>query len=252
MYGCVPFMSIYTRIMRSASGNPSLASIALSNRLPRTQHKSSSEMRSLIGIWASTRTSMPCACASGILLLRIASAIALPDLIGVSNVLSSVSRPSDSRGARRGRRWRPTPSSSEGDYGSHAATCASDGTCSRPRGNACRPARADMPRWPCRPCLAHRTTSCLSFAFCPVQPGTAFRHPAGREPAMRSLVWSMIARFNGSYAPRGSGSVVPSVNCTDDLPTQRIRRRFTIIARPTRQNPSPSSASNSPSGRFTV
>ncbi|OKY81188.1 MAG: hypothetical protein BHV60_00135 [Bifidobacterium bifidum] len=62
----------------------------------------------------------------------------------------------------------------------------------------------------------------------------------------------MIVRFNGSYAPRGSGSVVPSVNCTDDLPTQRIRRRFTIIARPTWQNPSPSSASNSPSGRFTV
>ena len=44
---------------------------------------------------------------------------------------------------------------------------------------------------------------------------------------MRSLVWSMIVRFNGSYAPRGSGSVVPSVNCTDDLPTQRIRRRNT-------------------------
>ncbi len=69
---------------------------------------------------------------------------------------------------------------------------------------------------------------------------------------MRNHVWSMIARFNGSYALRGSGGVVPSVNCTDDLPTQRIHRRFTIIARPTRQNPSPSSASNSPSGRFTV
>ena len=48
---------------------------------------------------------------------------------------------------------------------------------------------------------------------------------------MRNHVWSTIARFNGSYAPRGSGGVVPSVDCTDDLPTQRIRRRFTIIAR---------------------
>ena len=65
---------------------------------------------------------------------------------------------------------------------------------------------------------------------------------------MRSLVWSMIVRFNGSYAPRGSGSVVPSVNCTDDLPTQRIRRRFTIIARPTWQNPSRARPRTRPAG----
>ena len=92
IYSWVPFMSIYTRMSRSSSGRVRLASMALSKRLPRMTHRSSSEMFSFTGTLASARTGMPLDRAREILLLRMASAMGLPVFTAVSTVARSVSK----------------------------------------------------------------------------------------------------------------------------------------------------------------
>ena len=85
---------MYTRIIRFSSGKAMLASMALSNRLPMMQHKSSSDIFSFTGMWASTCVGMFRERAREILLLRMASAIGLPVFTTVSTVLRSVSNSS--------------------------------------------------------------------------------------------------------------------------------------------------------------
>ena len=84
-------MSMYTRISRFSSGKAILASMALSKRLPMMQHKSSSDIFSFTGMWASTWVGMFRERAREILLLRMASAMGLPVFTTVSTVFKSVS-----------------------------------------------------------------------------------------------------------------------------------------------------------------
>ena len=86
------FMSMYTRISRSSSGSSRLASMALSNRLPRITHRSRSEMVSFTGMKAVARTGMRLDFARDILLFKMASAMGLPVFMTVSTVFRSVSR----------------------------------------------------------------------------------------------------------------------------------------------------------------
>ena len=82
-------MSMYTRMSRRSSGSWRLASMALSKRLPRIQHRSISDDFSFTGMQASATTWIFLDRAREILELRMASAMGLPVLMTVSTVVRS-------------------------------------------------------------------------------------------------------------------------------------------------------------------
>ena len=84
-------MSMYRRIIRWSCGSLTLASMALSKRLPNRTQRSRSEIDSLTGMRASARTGTPLERASEILLFKMASAMVLPVFTAGSTRLRSCS-----------------------------------------------------------------------------------------------------------------------------------------------------------------